>query len=114
MVTLSPGRIRMKFIRSFPEIWARTVWPFSARPETSRSEGLLSLRPVLQLRPAFDIEKPSILPLCARSRKERSALLYLVDWFSSLPEHRAVGARWSSFFLLGCSRLLRFPSHTTA
>src|ERR1035437_8062896 len=28
--TRSPGRIRMKFIRSFPLIWARTRWPFSS------------------------------------------------------------------------------------
>ncbi len=27
--TLSPGRIRMKFIRIFPEIWARIRCPFS-------------------------------------------------------------------------------------
>src|SRR5664279_6608699 len=28
--TRSPGRIRMKFSRSFPLIWARTRWPFSS------------------------------------------------------------------------------------
>src|SRR6476646_9397251 len=28
--TRSPGRIRMKFIRSLPEIWASTRWPFSS------------------------------------------------------------------------------------
>lgn len=28
-VTRSPGRMRMKFIRIFPETWARTLWPFS-------------------------------------------------------------------------------------
>src|SRR3954469_19337218 len=28
--TRSPGRIRMKFIRSLPLIWARTRWPFSS------------------------------------------------------------------------------------
>ena len=30
MVTLSPGRIRMKFIRSFPLMVARIWWPFSS------------------------------------------------------------------------------------
>ena len=29
MVTLSPGSILIKFILSFPEIWAKTLWPFS-------------------------------------------------------------------------------------
>src|SRR5690348_12659213 len=28
--TRSPGRIRMKFIRSLPLMWARTRWPFSS------------------------------------------------------------------------------------
>src|SRR3990170_2526626 len=28
--TRSPGRIRMKFIRSLPEMWASTRWPFSS------------------------------------------------------------------------------------
>src|SRR3989337_493749 len=28
--TRSPGRIRMKFIRSLPEMWANTRWPFSS------------------------------------------------------------------------------------
>ena len=27
--TRSPGRIRMKFIRSLPLMWAKTLWPFS-------------------------------------------------------------------------------------
>ena len=30
MATLSPGRMRMKFFRIFPEMWARTLCPFSS------------------------------------------------------------------------------------
>ena len=30
VVTLSPGRMRMKFIRSLPEMWASTVCPLGS------------------------------------------------------------------------------------
>jgi len=36
IVTVSPGKIRMRCIRILPDTWARTLWPFSISTRTSR------------------------------------------------------------------------------
>ena len=57
-VTLSPGRILMKFIRSFPLICASTMWPFSSSTLNIALGSFSTTTPSISITSVFDIFNP--------------------------------------------------------
>src|ERR1700738_2080012 len=86
--TLSPGTTRMKFIRIFPEMCARTEWPFWSStlnialgrasetvPSTSMTSLLLGLLAAMRLRRHLaDVLLSSAVQLALQSKEVRGCL----------------------------------------
>lgn len=57
-VTLSPGKILIKFIRSFPLICASTIWPFSSSTLNIAFGSFSTTTPSISITSVFDILNP--------------------------------------------------------
>src|SRR5690606_19537308 len=61
---LSPGKIRMKCIRIFPEIWANTLWPLSSSTRNiAFGKGSMTV-PSISMTSCFAMGSTDLLFLC--------------------------------------------------